>query len=74
MTVTAYVACFIFMAVATITILAVGTLSAAGVLHRRHPADSAPRPDPGRGADPVDAPAADLGRVVDEGPHHGQAA
>jgi hypothetical protein len=39
MSVTEFVISFIFMAVATMTILVVGTLGAADLLHRRHRSD-----------------------------------
>ncbi len=41
MSVTQFVISFIFMAVATMTILVVGTLGAADMLHRRHRSDEA---------------------------------
>jgi hypothetical protein len=41
MSVTEFVISFIFMAVATMTILVVGTLGSADLLHRRHRSDEA---------------------------------
>jgi|1186.fasta_scaffold612470_1 hypothetical protein len=41
MSVTQFVISFVFMAVATMTILVVGTLGAADLLHRRHRSDEA---------------------------------
>jgi hypothetical protein len=43
MTVTAYLVWFIFMAIATMTILVVGTLGAADLLHRPRRSDQADR-------------------------------
>jgi hypothetical protein len=41
MSVTEFVISFVFMAVATMTIVVVGTLGAADLLHRRHRSDEA---------------------------------
>ena len=54
MTVTDFVVAFIFMAVATMTILVVGTLGAADLLHRPHRSkagEPSPRSNPRRQAE-----------------------
>jgi hypothetical protein len=89
MTVTAYLVWFIFMAVATMTILVVGTLAAAGLLHRSR-RESQSEAGSSRNADLVEAlmplgsslsfgsqlkshTAEDPG-TDSEDPHHGEAA